>query len=100
MTGHQRKDVEAAIAGLDVKTVHNPDFAQGLGTSLKAGVAAVPAENDGAIICLADMPQVNAALIDKLIAAFDPEKGALVVLPTSRAHAAIRCCGRGVSFRI
>ncbi len=82
VTGHQRKDVEAAIAGLDVKIVHNPDFAQGLGTSLKAGVAAVPAENDGAIICLADMPQVNAALIDKLIAAFDPEKGALMVLPT------------------
>ncbi len=82
VTGHQRKEVEAAIAGLDVKTVHNPDFAQGLGTSLQAGVAAVPAENDAALICLADMPQVNAALIDKLIVAFDPEKGALVVLPT------------------
>ena len=82
VTGHQRGDVEAAVAGLDVKTVHNPDFAQGLGTSLKVGVAAVPGENDGAIICLADMPQVNAALIDKLIAAFEPEKGALVVMPT------------------
>jgi molybdenum cofactor cytidylyltransferase len=82
VTGHQRQEVEAAIAGLDVKSVHNPDFAQGLGTSLRCGVAAVPVENDGAIICLADMPQVNAALIDRLIAAFDPEKGALVVLPT------------------
>jgi molybdenum cofactor cytidylyltransferase len=27
------------------------------------------------------MPQVNAALIDRLLAAFDPEKGALVVVP-------------------
>ena len=33
------------------------------------------------LVLLADMP-VNAALIDKLIVAFDPEKGALVVLPT------------------
>jgi molybdenum cofactor cytidylyltransferase len=82
VTGHQRAETEAAIAGLDVKLVHNPDFAQGLATSLKAGIAAVPAGNDGAVICLADMPGVNAALIDKLIAAFDPEKGALVVLPT------------------
>jgi molybdenum cofactor cytidylyltransferase len=82
VTGHQRKEVEAAIAGLDVKTVHNPDYAQGLATSLKTGIAALPPENDGAIICLADMPRVNAALIDKLIAAFDPEKGALVVVPT------------------
>ncbi len=28
------------------------------------------------------MPQVDAALIDRLIAAFDPEKGAFVVVPT------------------
>ena len=28
------------------------------------------------------MPQVRAALIDRLIAAFDPERGALVVVPT------------------
>jgi molybdenum cofactor cytidylyltransferase len=82
VTGHQRREVEAAIAGLDVTLVHNADYAQGMGTSLKAGVAAVPSENDGALICLADMPQVNAALIDRLIASFDPEKGALVVLPT------------------
>src|SRR4051794_33959965 len=82
VTGHQRQETEAAIAGLDVKLVHNPDFAEGLATSLKAGVAAIPADHDGAIICLADMPGVNAALIDKLIAAFDPEKGALVVVPT------------------
>ena len=82
VTGHQREKIEAVIAGLDVKLVHNPDFARGLGTSLKTGVAAVPPENDGAVICLADMPQVSSSLIDRLIAAFDPEKGALVVMPT------------------
>ena len=74
--------VEAALAGLPVRFVHNPDYAEGLGTSLKAGIAAVPAEADGAIVCLGDMPQVDAELIDKLIAAFDPERGALVVVPT------------------
>jgi molybdenum cofactor cytidylyltransferase len=42
----------------------------------------VPAEADAAIVCLGDMPQVDAALIDKLIAAFDPDRGALVVLPS------------------
>ena len=62
--------------------MHNPDFAEGLSTSLKAGLAAVPDDADGAIVCLGDMPQVDAPLIDKLIAAFDPERGALVVVPT------------------
>jgi molybdenum cofactor cytidylyltransferase len=62
--------------------VHNPDYARGLSTSLKAGIAVAPAEADGAIVCLGDMPQVGAVLIDKLIAAFDPERGALVVVPS------------------
>jgi molybdenum cofactor cytidylyltransferase len=82
VTGHQREQVERALAGLDVQRVHNPDYANGLGTSLRTGVAAVPAGADGVIVCLGDMPQVSGALIDRLIAAYDPEKGALVVAPT------------------
>jgi molybdenum cofactor cytidylyltransferase len=82
VTGHQRREVEKALAGLPVRIVHNPDFAEGLGTSLKAGIMAVPADADGAIVCLGDMPQVDASLIDRLIGAFDPERGALVVVPT------------------
>jgi molybdenum cofactor cytidylyltransferase len=82
VTGHQREKVEAALDGLPVRLVHNPDYADGLGTSLKAGIAAVPADADAAIVCLGDMPQVDSALIDKLLAAFDPEKGALVVTPS------------------
>ena len=82
VTGHQREQVEAAVGGLDVKCVHNPRFADGLSTSLKAGLAAVPADVDGAIVCLGDMPQVRAPLIDRLASAFDPARGALVVVPT------------------
>jgi molybdenum cofactor cytidylyltransferase len=83
VTGHQRERVEAALAGLAVTFVHNADFAQGLSTSLKAGIAALPADADGAIVCLGDMPQVNAHLIDRLVGAFDPEHGALIVVPTT-----------------
>jgi molybdenum cofactor cytidylyltransferase len=82
VSGHERSRVEAALAGLPVRLVHNPDYADGLSTSLKAGLAAVPADVDGAIVCLGDMPQVSSALIDRLVCAFDPEFGALVVVPT------------------
>ena len=82
VTGHQRERVEAALAGLPVALVHNPDFADGLSTSVKAGIAALPPEADGAVICLADMPRIDAALIARLTAAFDPERGALIVVPT------------------
>jgi molybdenum cofactor cytidylyltransferase len=62
--------------------VHNPDYAEGLGTSLRAGIAAVAEGAEGAVVCLGDMPQVTGALIDKLLAAFEPERGALVVVPS------------------
>lgn len=82
VTGHEREKVEAALKGLPVRLVHNKDFADGLGTSLKTGISAVPEEADAAIVCLGDMPQVDAALINRLIAAFDPERGGLVIVPS------------------
>jgi molybdenum cofactor cytidylyltransferase len=82
VTGHEREKVEAALKGLPVRLVHNSDYAEGLGTSLKAGIAAVPEKADAAIVCLGDMPQVDAPLINRLIAALDPERGALVVVPS------------------
>ncbi len=82
VTGHEHDSVEKALAGLPVKFVHNPDYADGLGTSLRTGIGAVPEDKDGAIVCLGDMPQVDSGLIDKLLAVFDPERGALVVVPS------------------
>jgi molybdenum cofactor cytidylyltransferase len=70
------------LAGLPVEFVHNPAFADGLGTSLKAGIGALPAQSDGVIVCLSDMPQVDAAMIDKLTGALAPDKGTLIAVPT------------------
>jgi molybdenum cofactor cytidylyltransferase len=85
VTGHERQRVEAALAGLEVRFVHNPDYAEGLSTSLKAGLAALP-EVDGALVLLGDMPRVTPALADKLIEAFDPAGGALAVVPVRDGH--------------
>jgi molybdenum cofactor cytidylyltransferase len=82
VTGHQHDKVAAALKGLDVRMVHNPGFTDGLSTSLKTGLAVVPEDADGAVVCLGDMPQVSAELLDRLMAAFDPERSALVVVPT------------------
>jgi molybdenum cofactor cytidylyltransferase len=82
VTGHERERVETALAGLPVRFAHNAGFSDGLGTSLKSGIAAVPDDADGVIVCLGDMPQVDHQLIDKLIAAFDPERSALIVVPS------------------
>ncbi|VFU08156.1 nucleotidyltransferase family protein [Methylocella tundrae] len=70
VTGHRRAEVEAALQGLDLSFAINPDYAAGLSSSLKRGVAALPTASAGALILLGDMPLVSSALIDRLIAAF------------------------------
>jgi molybdenum cofactor cytidylyltransferase len=86
VTGHQADAVQEALQGLEVTFVHNPDFAEGLSTSVRSGIAALPASADAAVICLGDMPLVNAGLIDRLIEAFDPQTGALIVLPSKEGQ--------------
>jgi len=77
VTGHQEAGVRAALAGLDVSLVPNPEFASGLASSLKAGVRAVPEACAGALVVLGDMPQIAACHLDRLIAEFVP--GTIVV---------------------
>jgi molybdenum cofactor cytidylyltransferase len=83
VTGHQAELVEQALTGLKVKFVRNPDFAGGLASSVKAGIAAVPENADGAIVCLGDMPLISAKLIDQLIENFAPDRGQLIAVPVS-----------------
>jgi molybdenum cofactor cytidylyltransferase len=81
VTGNQADKVKNALNGIDATFAHNPDFAQGLSTSLKTGIAALPKDIDGVLICLGDMPLVDAGTIDKLIAAFNPLEGRAIVVP-------------------
>ena len=80
VTGHMREEVRRALAGLDVQFAHNPRYAEGLGTSLAAGIAALPAGLEGALIALGDMPSVAPAHLDRLIAAFAPQEGRAICI--------------------
>ena len=84
VTGHQAEQIEHALGGRPVRYVHAPDYAQGLAESLKAGIAAVPPECAGAIVCLGDMPLVTGRMIDRLLSMYDPEEGRAIVMPTFR----------------
>jgi molybdenum cofactor cytidylyltransferase len=82
--GHRADEVDAALGRLPVERVRNPDFAQGLSASLKRGLAALPGDLDGALVCLGDMPLVAGRHIDRLIAAFNPLEGRAIIVPTRR----------------
>lgn len=79
VTGHGEADIRAALTGRDVLFVHAPDYAEGLSASLRAGLAALPRQARAAMIVLGDMPLVTAAMLDRLIAAYDPDEGRGIV---------------------
>jgi molybdenum cofactor cytidylyltransferase len=83
VTGHAREAVETALAGLGLVTVYNGNFASGLASSLRTGLAALPADVDGAVILLGDMPAVTSGLINRLIERFDTAPSASAVAPVA-----------------
>ncbi len=82
VTGHEAASVEQAIAPYDVRPVHNPDYADGLSTSLRCGLSMIDGDTDGVIFCLGDMPKIRAHHIDALIDSFDPIEGRRICVPT------------------
>ena len=83
VTGHDRAAVEEALAGLPVAFTHNPEFADGLATSLRAGLAAAT-DADGIVVLLGDMPGVSSRIVDQLIAAFAEAPASPAVVPNAR----------------
>ncbi|MCP3998481.1 MAG: NTP transferase domain-containing protein [bacterium] len=70
VTGHRGTEVAAAVAGVGVAVVNNPEFANGNMTSLRAGHAAIP-DCDAYVLLLADIPGVTTAMIDAMVAAWN-----------------------------
>jgi CTP:molybdopterin cytidylyltransferase MocA len=60
-------------------TVHNPDWPSGIGSSVRAGLAAVPPTAAAAVVALADEPLVGAEAVRRLIAAYRARPGGAVV---------------------
>jgi molybdenum cofactor cytidylyltransferase len=69
----------AALSGLGVRIVENPEAAEGMASSIRAALAALAPEADAVAVAPADMPELTPAHLDRLIAAFDPEEGRAIV---------------------
>lgn len=82
VTGHMRERIAEALAGRAVALVDNPDFGEGMSTSLRVGLTQVPAEAEAVVVLLADMPRITPDMIDTLIDAYEPDRGALIAVPT------------------
>jgi molybdenum cofactor cytidylyltransferase len=68
--GAEVERCQRELAGLDVQVAINPAWAEGMGSSIRAGMISLTAAAPGAravVITLCDQPLVGAAFIDRLV---------------------------------
>jgi len=81
VTGFESEQIKDALSAYDFRFIDNPDYEQGLSTSLVAGLGTVRKTTDAVIICLGDMPKVTSTGIRQLIDEFNPETGCEICVP-------------------
>ena len=79
VAGVARDLAERQGQGARLQIVHAADHAEGMGASLRAGAAALPADAAGVFVFLADMPKIPAAILPRLFEAV--EAGAPAAAP-------------------
>jgi molybdenum cofactor cytidylyltransferase len=79
--GHEADAVRRALGDRPLRFVSAADYASGMSASLKAGLTALSPQIDAALVLLGDMPLVSAALLRRLIGAYNPLEGRAIVLP-------------------
>jgi len=86
VVGHHRKEITSAL-NLPF-AVFNPNYEQGMSTSVQAGIRALPAGVAGAGIFLVDQPLIDADTINALRAELSPKHIVLPFHERRRGHPA------------
>ena len=81
VTGYEPERIRGALSCRKVELAHNPDYEEGIGTSIRTGISTLGKDCDGALIVLADMPWVGTEVVDRLIDAFSEADEPSIFIP-------------------
>lgn len=81
VTGFESKKVELALQGLPLKTVYNPAFLSGQGSSLAAGIKAAPQDTSAFAILVADLPHITADTVNFILSEYEARGKPLALRP-------------------
>lgn len=70
ITGYRHEELEEYLENIDVNIIYNPAYRSGIKTSISLGLKSMPSFCEGALILPADMPNINAEDINRLIKSF------------------------------
>jgi molybdenum cofactor cytidylyltransferase len=83
--GHKAEEITDKIVNKPVKVVINPDYQQGMSTSIVAGLIMVDPRSQAVMLALGDQPLVTSLTINQLIEAFNKNRKGIAV-PTYRGR--------------
>lgn len=78
VVGAEGDRVARALAGLDLEIVHNQAWAQGMSTSVRAGMEALRPEIEAALLVLADQPGLTIDALAALVEAYRATRAPIV----------------------
>lgn len=84
VTGENHDEIEEYLKNYDVNVVYNRSFEMGVQSSINTGIKSIPASCDGVILFPADMPNITAQDLNKLIAKFDKNKEKAICVFTNK----------------
>ena len=85
--GHEADRIRESLPALPVKIVINPDYKQGMASSLRRGLLALDPQSEAFLLCLADQPGIRPEIMNTIIRTFrqaDPGRG--IVRPVYRGR--------------
>jgi molybdenum cofactor cytidylyltransferase len=77
VVGSEHERIVAALDGLAARTVLNPDYATGMGSSFRTAIGALP-DSSAAMFALADQPLVRPDDYRRLLDAYRTQTGGIV----------------------
>ena len=85
--GHEAEKVRTRLEGRALTVMEHPHYAEGMGSSLRAGLRRVSPHAEAIMVCLTDQPLLEPGDIDRLIDAFGKAEGQDIVVPLHRGQA-------------
>lgn len=88
VVGHAKEAIEALLQEYSVQVVFNPDYSEGMLSSLRAGLRRAPGSWDGVMAVLGDQPSIREETVSALMEQFskDPEGIHVPVYGNRRGH--------------
>jgi molybdenum cofactor cytidylyltransferase len=83
--GHESDRIRESLSALPIKIVINPDYKQGMASSLRQGLLAMDPKSEAFLVLLADQPSIGPDIMNDMIREFqqaDPKRG--IVRPVYR----------------